>query len=95
MLRMGALRQAPRDKVWIGGNTVICPGVHIGNNVVIGAGSVVTKDIPDWTLAAGNPCRMIRMITEADRRYYYKRQEIDEEAWDEIIAERNRGQGAV
>ena len=44
------------DNVWIGGNTVVCPGVHIGNNVVIGAGSVVTKDIPDWVVAAGNPC---------------------------------------
>jgi len=75
------------DNVWIGGNTVICPGVHIGNNVVIGAGSVVTKDIPDWAIAAGNPCRVIRMITEADRRYYYKKQEIDDEAWAEIIAE--------
>ena len=47
------------DNVWIGGNTVVCPGVHIGNNVVIGAGSVVTKDIPDWSVAAGNPCRVL------------------------------------
>lgn len=78
------------DNVWIGGNTVICPGIHIGNNVVIGAGSVVTKDIPDWTLAAGNPCRVIRRITEADRRYYYKKREIDEEAWAEIIAKGKR-----
>lgn len=76
------------DNVWIGGNTVICPGVHIGNNVVIGAGSVVTKDIPDWAIAAGNPCRVIRMITEADRRYYYKKQEIDDEAWAEIMADK-------
>lgn len=52
------------DNVWVGGNTVICPGVHIGNNVVIGAGSVVTRDIPDWTLAVGNPCRVVRPITE-------------------------------
>ena len=43
------------NNVWLGGNTVICPGVHIGDNVVIGAGSVVTKDIPDWCIAAGNP----------------------------------------
>ena len=42
------------DNVWIGGNTVICPGVHIGSNVIIGAGSVVTKDIPDWAVAAKN-----------------------------------------
>ena len=55
------------DNVWIGGNTVICPGVHVGNNVVIGAGSVVTKDIPAYTLAVGNPCRPLRKITEADK----------------------------
>lgn len=67
------------DNVWIGGNTVICPGVHIGNNVVIGAGSVVTKDIPDWSLAAGNPCRVIRQITEDDRSYYFKNRKLDEE----------------
>ena len=48
------------DNVWIGGNTVICPGVHIGDNVVVGAGSVVTKDIPDNTVAYGDPCRVIR-----------------------------------
>ena len=41
------------DNVWIGGNAVICPGVQIGDNVVIGAGSVVTKDIPDWCIAVG------------------------------------------
>lgn len=67
------------DNVWIGGNTVICPGVHIGSNVVIGAGSVVTRDIPDWSLAAGNPCRVIRPITEEDKPYYFKRRKIDEE----------------
>lgn len=69
------------NNVWIGGNTVICPGVHIGDNVVIGAGSVVTKDIPDWSIAAGNPCKVIRQITEADRKLYYKDREFDEEAW--------------
>lgn len=68
------------DNVWIGGNTVILPGVHIGSNTVIGAGSVVTKDIPDWVIAAGNPCRVIRQITEADRDYYYKDRKFDEEA---------------
>lgn len=68
------------DHVWIGGNTVILPGVHIGSNTVIGAGSVVTKDIPDWVIAAGNPCKVIRKITEEDIRYYYKKQAFDEEA---------------
>lgn len=72
------------DNVWIGGNTVILPGVHIGSNTVIGAGSVVTKDIPDWVIAAGNPCRVIRKITEDDRKYYYKDREFDEEAWEHI-----------
>ena len=74
------------DNVWIGGNTVICPGVHIGSNTVIGAGSVVTKDIPDWCIAAGNPCRVLRKITEDDRRKLFKNEEIDEEAWQDIAA---------
>ncbi|MCI7813282.1 MAG: sugar O-acetyltransferase [Lachnospiraceae bacterium] len=73
------------DNCWIGGNTVICPGVHIGNNVVIGAGSVVTKDIPDWSIAAGNPCRVLRKITEDDRKFYYKDRKFDEEAWANIV----------
>ena len=73
------------DNCWIGGNVVICPGVRIGNNVVIGAGSVVTKDIPDWSVAAGNPCKVIRKITDADRKYYYKDREFDEEAWEHIV----------
>jgi len=72
------------NNVWIGGNTVICPGVNIGNNVVIGAGSVVTKDIPDWTVAAGNPCKVIRQITDADKFYLYKDEKIDDEAWQDI-----------
>ena len=72
-------------KVTIGGNTVILPGVHIGSNTVIGAGSVVTKDIPDWVVAAGNPCRVIKKITEDDKKYYYKDREFDDEAWNAII----------
>ena len=50
------------DNVWIGGNSVICPGINIGNNVTIGAGSIVTKDIPDNMLAFGNPCRVVREL---------------------------------
>lgn len=80
------------DNVWIGGNTVICPGVHIGNNVVIGAGSVVTRDIPDWTVAAGNPCKVLRQITEADRRHYFKNLDIDDEAWKIIQAKQAENQ---
>ena len=65
------------DNVWIGGNAVILPGVTVGNNVVIGAGSVVSKDIPDNVIAAGNPCKVIREITEDVRKYYYKNREFD------------------
>ena len=74
------------DNVWIGGNSVVCPGVTIGSNVVIGAGSVVTRDIPDWSVAVGNPCRVIRKITEADRRRLCKNEMIDDEAWVDIVA---------
>ena len=72
------------DNVWVGGNTVICPGVHIGSNTVIGAGSGVTKDIPEWVVAAGNPCRVIRKITEDDRRLYFRDLEFDEEGWEDV-----------
>lgn len=74
------------DNVWLGGNVVVCPGVHIGNNVVVGAGSVVTKDIPDWSVAAGNPCKVIRKITEEDRNKLFRSEEIDEEAWEDILS---------
>lgn len=72
------------DNVWIGGSTVIVPGVHIGSNTVIGAGSVVTKDIPDWVVAAGNPCRVIRKITDEDKKFYFKDRVFDNEAWADI-----------
>lgn len=72
------------DNVWIGGSCVILPGVKIGNNAVIGAGSVVTKDIPDNVCAAGNPCRVIRDITEEDRQYYFKDRKFDDEVWSKI-----------
>lgn len=60
------------NNVWIGGHVCVLPGVSIGDNSVIGAGSVVNKDIPAGVLAAGNPCRVIREITEADRHRYPK-----------------------
>lgn len=65
------------DNVWIGGNVVILPGVTIGNNVVVGAGSIVAKDIPDNKIAVGNPCRIIRDITEEDRQFYFKDRKFD------------------
>ncbi|KAF4721121.1 hypothetical protein FOZ62_002509, partial [Perkinsus olseni] len=61
------------DDVWIGGRTVVLPGVTIGTGCIIGAGSVVTKDIPDGMIAAGNPCKAIREApeepTEAEKRF--------------------------
>ena len=69
------------ENVWIGSNSVILPGVRIGKNSVIGAGSVVTKDIPERVLAFGNPCRVIRKIDEHDDVFYHRNDEID---WDEI-----------
>lgn len=65
------------NNVWVGGSVVINPGVHIGKNVVIGSGSVVTHDIPDNVIAAGNPCKVIREINEDDRKYYFKNKEFD------------------
>lgn len=63
-----------KNNVWVGGNVVINPGVTIGNNVVIASGSIVTKDIPDNVLVAGNPARILREISEQDHDYFYKDQ---------------------
>ena len=65
------------DNVWIGGNVCIMPGVTVGDNVVIGAGSVVTKDIPGSVIAVGNPCRVVRAITDDDRDFYYRDRRFD------------------
>lgn len=65
------------DNVWIGGSVVINPGVTIGANAVIGSGSVVTKNIPDNVIAAGNPCKVLRKLTEEDKQYYYKELEVE------------------
>ncbi|EPC8669155.1 sugar O-acetyltransferase [Vibrio vulnificus] len=67
-----------KDNVWIGANSVVLPGVTIGENSVIGAGSVVTKDIPANVVAVGNPCRVLRPIGEHDRRYFYRDKVIDD-----------------
>jgi len=67
------------DNVWIGGNAVVNPGVTIGSGTVIGSGSVVTKDIPDHVVAAGNPCRILRAITEQDKLYWEQRKKEYEE----------------
>lgn len=68
--------------VWIGGGCVLLPGVSIGDNTVIGAGSIVTKDIPANVVAYGNPCRVIREIGEHDRKYYYRDRKVDVEVKD-------------
>ena len=59
------------------------------NNTVIGAGSVVTKDVPECSIAAGNPCKVIRKITEDDKRKLFHNKEIDEETWN-VICKRNK-----
>lgn len=58
------------NNVWIGGHVCVLPGVTIGDNAVIGAGSIVTKDIPANSLAVGNPCKIIRSISESDKHKY-------------------------
>ena len=66
----GIMRSLPvtiGNDVWIGGHTVVTQGVAIGDGTVIGAGSVVTRDIPAGVVAVGNPCRVVRPVTEADR----------------------------
>lgn len=61
------------DDVWIGGNTTINPGVTIHKGAVIGSGSVVTKEIAEYTIAVGNPAKIIRRLNEADKRKDYQR----------------------
>lgn len=63
--------------VWIGAGAIILPGVSVGDNSIIGAGSVVTKDIPSGVIAVGNPCRVLREINDHDKEYYYKDRKID------------------
>lgn len=65
------------DNVWLGGNVIVNPGVTIGDNVVVGSGSVVTKDLPDNVVAVGNPCQIIREITDEDRDFYYRKERFD------------------
>lgn len=67
------------DNVWVGAGSILLPGVRIGENSVIGAGSVVTKDIPANVVAVGNPCRVLRPIGERDREYYYREKKINVE----------------
>ena len=61
---------------WIGANAVIVPGITIGDNVVVGAGSVVTKDLPSNVVAVGNPCHILREVNDHDRQFYFKNKPI-------------------
>ncbi len=64
-------------RCWLGAGVIVLPGLRIGDGSVIGAGSVVTKDIPANVVAAGNPCRVLRPISEHDRQYYWRNNRID------------------
>lgn len=68
---------------WLGAGVMVMPGVTIGDNVVIGAGSVVTKDLPSNVIAVGNPCRVLREVNEHDREYYFKDRKIEKEFFEE------------
>lgn len=62
---------------WLGAGVVVLPGVTIGDNTVVGAGSIVTKDLPPNVVAVGNPCKVLREINEHDREFYFKNRKID------------------
>lgn len=62
---------------WLGAGVIVLPGVTIGDNTVVGAGSVVTKDLPANVVAVGNPCRVLREISDRDRDFYYKDRRIN------------------
>lgn len=64
---------------WLGAGVIVLPGITIGDNVVVGAGSVVTKDLPSNVIAVGNPCRILREVNEHDKEYYFKQRKIDYE----------------
>ena len=66
---------------WIGAGAIILPGITIGDNTVVGAGSIVTKDLPSDVVAVGNPCKVLREISEHDKEYYFKDRKIH---WDTI-----------
>ena len=66
------------DNVWIGSNAIILPGVTIGKNTVIGAGSIVTRDIPENVIALGNPCKVLREVSERDKEYFYKNEKVSD-----------------
>ena len=66
---------------WLGAGVIVLPGITIGDNTIVGAGSVVTKDLPSNVVAVGNPCRVLRQINEHDKEFYFKDKKID---WNDI-----------
>lgn len=66
------------NNVWIGANSVVMPGVTIGDDTVIGAGSIVTKDVPSGVVACGNPCKVMREVGSKDREFYFKEMKVPE-----------------
>ncbi len=62
---------------WLGAGVIVLPGITIGDNVVVGSGSIVTKDLPDNVVAVGNPCRVLREINDHDKEYYFKNRKIE------------------
>lgn len=62
---------------WLGAGVIVLPGITIGDNVVVGAGSIVTKDLPDNVVAVGNPAHILRQVSDHDREYYFKDRKID------------------
>lgn len=68
---------------WLGSGVLVLPGITIGDNVIIGAGSVVTKDIPSNVVAVGNPCKVLREVSEHDKEYYFKDKKIGKEFFEE------------
>lgn len=68
---------------WLGTGVIVLPGITIGDNVVVGAGSIVTKDLPDNVVAVGNPAHILREVGEHDREYYFKNRKIEPELFNE------------
>ena len=68
---------------WLGAGVIVMPGVTIGDNTVIGAGSIVTRDIPSNVVAVGNPCRIMRPVGERDRQYYFRDRKVPQELLEE------------
>ncbi len=74
---------------WFGAGAIVLPGITVGDNVVVGAGSVVTKNLPSNVVAVGNPCRILREINEHDREYYFKDRRIEESVLNSALKDCN------